>query len=60
VRTYDIDSDVADLLNDKAYKQQLQEKSKAYLFDTDSYKQKDETLVPANHALPVDKLEETG
>ena len=41
VRSYDIDSDVKDLLNEKAFKQQLQDSSKAYLFDTDSFKRND-------------------
>ena len=54
MRTFDIDSDVAGLMNEKAYKTQQQEVSKVYLFDTDSFKKNDETLVPANHALTVD------
>ena len=54
VRTFDIELDVAGLVNEKAYKLQQQEVNKVYLFDTDSFKKNDETLVPANHALTVD------
>ncbi len=54
VRSFNIETDVAALVNENDYKQVCQTASKTYLFDTDSFKQKDTSLVPENHTLTVD------
>ena len=54
VCSFNIEKDVAALVNENDYKQECQTASKTYLFDTDSFKQKDTSLVPENHALTVD------
>ena len=54
VRSYDIEMDVTMLMDEDDYKSVHQDASKPYLFDTDSFKLKDPTLVPQNHALGVD------
>ena len=54
MRSYDIEMDVDMLLDEQDYKNAHQDASKPYLFDTDSFKLKDPTLVPQNHALGID------
>ena len=61
VRTFDIEEDVAAFINEDDYKKDRQnEEKEPYLFDTDSFKLNNPTLVPANHTPSVEELKQLG
>ena len=60
VRSFDIEEDVAAFINESDFKKDHKNVVEQYLFDTDSFKLKDPTLVPTNHTPSVEELEQLG
>jgi len=58
LRVYDIKEDLEALAEETAFKEVNTTKSNVYLFDTDTFSQKDANLVPENHALTEAELHE--